>query len=80
MESKFALNSMFGIWAMGEQFTYQLNTATDPDDVMVFRESVTPSPESEMIGDHYVFHDYITKTKMLSCFLSHRCGPSTGSA
>jgi hypothetical protein len=63
MDSKFALNALFGIWSIQEHFAYHLKVASDPDDVIASALTKTPSPGSDMDNGSYVLHDYVTRTK-----------------
>ena len=64
VEAKHVLNSMFGIWSILEHYAYKLTVASDPDDILAETVRKTPSPGSEMVGDNYLLHDYVTRTKL----------------
>jgi len=66
VESKHALNSMFGIWGILQHYAYRLQVADDPDDVVASAVRKTPTPGYEPEGDKYLLHDYVTRTELKS--------------
>ena len=55
---------MFGILSILGHFAYNLQVANDPDDALANVAQKTPVPGNEVVGNRFVLHDYVTRTKM----------------
>lgn len=62
--SKHALNSMFGIWAIQQTYSYRLYTADDPRDVVEGSTKKSPTPGCRMVDGEYEMHDYVVRTEL----------------
>ena len=72
VESKFALNALFGFWSIVDHNAYTLRVSSDPDDVLATVVRSTPSPGQE----RGVFHDHIRSVSAASAWLWRSFGTS----
>ena len=66
VDSKNALNAMFGVWSIRERHRYTLMVSSDRDDVLAaVRRTPSPGSPVDEQGQH-VFHDYVSRTELLT--------------
>jgi hypothetical protein len=61
--SKYALNSLFGIWSIQRSYSYRLFVAETPRDVTERAVKRTPTPGFQAPEGEDPLHDYVLRTE-----------------